>query len=201
MSKINQDTIDFLLELQHELNTQDPICQADPRFWAIMDYKKEYGYEDRDEGWNVFDTRECRTIAESMEEICEYLKEYFADNINNVYRFEISKNPWGVDNVDIFEEFQQDQEPEWSIDTPDSFIEWMEEELGISDLIVLGYKTISFIAPNTFFLTHREAKNYLKRNAHHHSPNAHTYAMTAWRSPEVAKLWKILQETDWSELV
>ena len=30
--------------------------------------------------------------------------------------------------------------------------------------------------------------------------DAHTYAMTSWRNYETSKLWKILQEVDWSKL-
>lgn len=29
-----KDDIDFLVNLQREMNTQDHLCQADPRYWV-----------------------------------------------------------------------------------------------------------------------------------------------------------------------
>ncbi|WP_317958118.1 hypothetical protein [Oceanobacillus kimchii] len=58
----------------------------------------------------------------------------------------------------------------------------------------------SFIVPNTMFITKQDAKNHLLANKHHYSKKAHTYAMTAWRSPKVSKLMTILETMDWSEI-
>ena len=47
--KITDKEIKFLSDLQHELNTQDHVGQADPRFWVIMGKEKcivPEGYED-----------------------------------------------------------------------------------------------------------------------------------------------------------
>ena len=55
-------------------------------------------------------------------------------------------------------------------------------------------------AENTLFLTLREAQNHIARNNHNYHTDAHPYAMTAWRSPQVEQLYKILQEVDWSQL-
>lgn len=49
------------------------------------------------------------------------------------------------------------------------------------------------------FLTNREAKEHLKSNHYHYTSKAHTYAMTAWRSPQVEKLIHILQTADFEE--
>ena len=53
--------------------------------------------------------------------------------------------------------------------------------------------------PDTMFLTNREAKEHLKSNHYHYTSKAHTYAMTAWRSPQVEKLIHILQTADFEE--
>ena len=37
---LTQEELDFLIELQHELNTQDTIGQADPRFWVVAGTQK-----------------------------------------------------------------------------------------------------------------------------------------------------------------
>ena len=50
------------------------------------------------------------------------------------------------------------------------------------------------------FITKESCKNHIRLNGYHYH-NPHTYAMTAWRSPEVEKLWKLLEETDWEKAI
>lgn len=57
------------------------------------------------------------------------------------------------------------------------------------------------VYPNTMFLTEKAAATHLRQNDYHYDATAHTYAMTAWRSPEVEKLIKILQTVDFSNIV
>ena len=49
-------------------------------------------------------------------------------------------------------------------------------------------------------MTLREAKEHLEKNKHNYNNTAKPYAMTAWRSPQVERLYEIIQNTDWSEL-
>lgn len=56
------------------------------------------------------------------------------------------------------------------------------------------------IAENTMFLTLREAQEHIKRNDYHYI-DARPFAMTAWRSPQVAQLYKILHEVDFRQLL
>ena len=73
--------------------------------------------------------------------------------------------------------------------------------LDSSNFYTCGYRdNYDVIAPNTMFLTKDSAKKHIELN-HYHYSQPHTYAMTAWRSPEVERLFKILEETDWSEFV
>lgn len=51
------------------------------------------------------------------------------------------------------------------------------------------------ICENTFFLTKKECAKHIEENLHHYN-KPHTYAMTAWRSPEVKRLWQILHGTE-----
>ena len=63
----------------------------------------------------------------------------------------------------------------------------------------MNYKEEYQIVENTFFLTLKECKEHIEAN-HYHYNKPRPYAMTAWRSPQVEKLYEILAETDWSEL-
>ena len=57
---------------------------------------------------------------------------------------------------------------------------------------IISYKTIDKIYEYTMFLTQKDAEEHLRSNYYHYSDDAHTYAMTAWRSPRVEKLINIL---------
>lgn len=46
------------------------------------------------------------------------------------------------------------------------------------------------------FLTKKDAQEHLKFNKHHYNGSAHTYAMTAFRSPSYSRLLGILTNPD-----
>lgn len=50
-------------------------------------------------------------------------------------------------------------------------------------------------------MTLRDCREHINRNAHHYSREAHPYAMTAWRSPQVERLWELLCEVDFMALL
>lgn len=50
------------------------------------------------------------------------------------------------------------------------------------------------------FLTNRSCKEHIRANHYHYNADAHSYAMTAWRSPEVERLFKILDVIDWKTM-
>lgn len=170
-------------KLQHEMNTQDHVGQADPRYWVIRDYNKVYGESlNNADGVSIYDCNRCNTILEM-----EY--QYF--DIDKVIN-EILK---------VFD----DEEYELEADT----VENIKSAYDISSLIdalrdieeyelsVSEYQEIP--VDKGMFLTHEAAIQHLKNNEHHYSANAHTYAMTAWRSSE-EKLWNILQTVDFDQL-
>ena len=56
------------------------------------------------------------------------------------------------------------------------------------------------IVNNTMFLTKYDARAHLLNNKHNYSDKAHTYAMTAHRSPRVEQLIQILNDCDWDRV-
>ena len=62
------------------------------------------------------------------------------------------------------------------------------------------YRNEHHIYPDTMFLTNRSCKRHIELNHYHYDSDVHSYAMTAWRSPEVEKLWDILQKVDWLKM-
>ena len=133
------EQLDFLKELQEELNTQDHQCQADPRFWVVRETFDEPCWEEQCDGYNLVDD-EGNLLAKLDEDMTD-----------------------------------------------------------IGKLTCVPVHKVSRNAPNTLFITLRDARRHIESNSYHYR-NPHTYAMTAFRSPSVEKLWEILQTIDWNSV-
>lgn len=174
-----KEDLKFLKELQTELNTQDNDCQAAPRFWTIMDYRKVPGHEDYDFGeYQYYHNDGDYTPFHNFNDLKEFIEEYHEEDIDDELR-------WHLNNED-FEFLWQYIEKNLNDDRCFDSLFVREEE---------------FIAPNTMFLTKAEAKRHLELNHYHYTSKAHTYAMTAWRAPKVERLLKILSEFDFDSLI
>lgn len=170
------EEIKFLKELQTELKTQEHDCQAAPRFWVIMDHVYQItaeGYHDR---VSVYDPNGSESY-----EIGQYAKSLLEDEDSDLTSEAISELKSIMADYEDFDE--------------NELIEWIESNC--DDLTVFYEKEEGVIKQDTFFLTKQEAKDHLKSNSHHYSSKAHTYAMTAWRAPKVARLFSILEAFDW----
>ena len=214
---LTQEELDFLIELQHELNTQDTVCQADPRFWVVAGTQKTYVGEEYSEGEELiggesvlaynfeeaikYFQKEVIIAANEDSEDFEYILEEDSTRSLKSYRFlkidkSCDKNDEDYTEGDeILEEYNY-------IDNTEELIEALSD-CGIiydGEYTVGYYRNEHHIYPNTMFLTNRSCKKHIELNYYHYDDDAHSYAMTAWRSPEVEKLWDILQKVDWLKM-
>ena len=176
---------EFLKELQHEMLTQDTVCQANPRFWVVMQNIKEYWVDDNTDGIFVSSKSDCETVFEGeLKELVNWIKEI--DGVKDC-KYDV-----------CFVEFEYENE-EYSIGDVNDLQNFLDDY--DKDEYNVGYYRIrEEICQNTMFLTNRECKEHIKSNSHHYNSTAHSYAMTAWRSPQVERLYKILENTDWNSL-
>lgn len=174
-----KDDLKFLKELQQELNTQENDCQAAPRFWTIMDYKKSPGNEDYDSGeYEYYHHDGDYTALHNFNDLKELIEEYYEEDI--------------------------DDELIWYLNQEDFDLLWQYIEKNMNDdgfFNSVFVKEEEYIVPNTMFLTKAEAKRQLELNKKYYTSKAHTYAMTALRAPKVEKLLKILSEFDFDSLI
>nr|DAX85791.1 MAG TPA: hypothetical protein [Caudoviricetes sp.] len=175
---MNREDRDFLKELQHEMLTQDPVCQANPRFWAVMQKERVYGIEEGYGDSGCIVTHEYEEFADNVEDCIEWI----CDNYN--------KDDFDESEKELFEELIQCSNLE-------DFIDLANELIGGFQLV--RYTEIDRIVPDTMFLTYRECEEHIKRNYYHYKKDARPYAMTAWRSPQVERLYNIIQNTNWEE--
>jgi hypothetical protein len=177
---MNED-IEFLKKFQEELKTQEYDSQASPRFWTIMDYRIVPANPDYDNAFINYIYNDGDFVEfKNINDLKEFLLDSFEERIDEIEEFPCLHNP-----ELNFEELWENVE------------EYLNDEEFFQTIDV---KEEPFVRPNTMFLTKEDAKLHLKLNHYHYSSKAHTYAMTAWRSPKVERLLKILENFDWDEV-
>lgn len=172
---LSSEDVQFLKDLSYELNTQDHVGQANPRFWVIMDTKKVYGYDKEYRGYDGYEIiHDDEVVADNLDDLLKYLC-----NIS----MEIEITDGGLVKV---EGYRCTKDVESIIDLINDALRYNFE--------LVGYVEEEYIVQDTMFLTLREAQEHIKRNYYHYSDKVHPYAMTAWRSPQVSKLIDILSK-------
>lgn len=180
--RITEQEIIFLKRLQTEMNTQDTVGQADPRYWVIRDYERLYGdgaddadgvlvYEGGD-GSAIAEIGHSMPVGEASDRLLDGLREAGYEIDEEAAAYIKEAHDMG------------------------SLVERVQGAVGY-DLRISGYREIP--VDKGMFLTQEAAARHLKSNEYHYAANAHTYAKTAWRSPEEG-LWKILQSVDMDQL-
>lgn len=164
--------IDYARELKREFEAQDTDGQAHPRFWVIRDYKKEVAADGYHDTVGLYDKYSCETITEEeyREEIKERIEggEFCEDEIKHL-----------LDEI--------------GCGSIEGLIKAADDENRFHRIY---FVETPYLVPNTFFLTKQDAKDYLKKYGYNHSPKAHTYAMTAIRSPKFEKLINLIMEVE-----
>lgn len=182
---MNSKDKDFLKQLQHEMLTQDTVGQANPRFWVVIQDVKIYGIDDEFDitGQTIYYDGE--EIGDNLGAIHDFLLDYIYDNCLE-YTVKFLNDSILIDGF----------EP---LTTMGDAFDFMEYELHLENIDLINYKIERQIASDTMFLTLRECKEHIKSNSYHYK-NPYPYAMTAWRSPQVERLYEILMNTDWKNL-
>lgn len=175
---MNKD-IEFLTDLQREMDIQDTDGQASPRFWVVRDYKWTLGNENIHDRVSLYSCSEDWFLS---------IDEYAYDILNG-------------DRHDDFNEEQIEQLVASVISDDDHLtLEWAQEHDDKN--IEIAYEIrIPYIVPNTLFITKKECLEHIRTNHYHYTGDAHSYAMTAWRSPSVRRLWQVIEGVDWSSIL
>lgn len=194
--KLTKEDITFLKDLQKELNTEDTVGTASPRFWVIKQPERIY-HVDRDEAdYYVFVDDDHQELT--LEELKNYLEDVYDDNLKSV---DIKD---GVLSFEYLGEFSEEIE-EYTIDFNNSTLNSRDSVDKVLELLELEvsaiyYKEVDATVPNCMFLTQIDAENHLRVNDYHYHEEARTYCMCGWRSPRFEKLISILSKTDFDDI-
>ena len=205
---LTQDELDFLIDLQYELNTQDTVCQADPRFWVVAGMQKTCVGQEYSEGEELVGGESV--LADGIEEAVKYFQEEViiaANEDSEDFKYILEEEPtcsfksWRILKIDKTCD-KNDEDYTKGDEILKEYIEALSDCGIINDdeYMVGYYRNEHHIYPNTMFLTNRSCKRHIELNHYHYDADVHSYAMTAWRSPEVEQLWNILQKVDWLKM-
>ena len=215
---LTQEDLDFLIELQHEMLTQDHVGQAAPRFWVVAGTQKVCVGREYAEGEQL--VQDVDIVADDLAEAVKYFEDIIADKADDYeekgitvvikkqeeFSFEAYKITKIDTSVDTTAEDYNDQDEiimeQEVITGMDELIEALEDAgvIDEGDYQVGYYRNEHYRYPDTMFLTNRSCKEHIAANHYHYSADAHSYAMTAWRSPEVSRLFDILDKINWKAL-
>ncbi|NFO86113.1 hypothetical protein FDC58_04815 [Clostridium botulinum] len=175
---------EFLKNLQHEMLTQDTVGQADPRFWVVMEKRRIYGMND---DYDIDGRVIIGTDGEEIESDMNSLYDFLHDELDIDCRLDrISGQCKLCINVDdkILKNIRD-------------VMDYIDEYTSYDQYSLVNYREEDYIAEDTMFITLRECEKHIQANSYHYKRPI-PYAMTAWRSPQVERLYKILQETKWN---
>lgn len=193
---ISKEDLEFLAELSEEMRTQDNDGQAEPRYWTVRGIESVPSPDGYGDGLCVYCNSLGETVAENLEELIMHFEE------ECFYELELADIEIKDNNNEYGKYLITGKDGNTVVNDMDEFIEAMEK-YGVAtegEYKVYAYNNEYRIYRNTFFITKNACREHIKANRHHYNEPG-TYAMTAWRSPQVERLWKILKETDWREVI
>ena len=172
--QITDEDYEFLKDLQHELNTQTNDGNADPVYWGVMESEMKGVPEGCGDPIIYMGDGGTMTTKEAI----EYIENDYLSDLDDA-----DKEEWAdVDKTDM-----------------DDVVRFMNENLNWHDVRMEDQRLEERISRETgAFLTKRACKEYVERYGYNHS-KPHTYAMTAYRNFELARLLKILKTMEMKE--
>ena len=193
--KLSNDDIKFLKELQKELNTEDNVGTATPRYWVIRQPERIYHLDEDEADYYVF-IDECDKYELTLEDLKDKLEFLCDDNLKSV---EVKD---GVLTFEYFDEWLEEVE-KYKVDYDNCYTDGRDKilELLESDVSVAYYKEVDATVNNCMFLTQIDAENHLRANDYHYHEKARTYCMCGWRSPRFERLINILSKTDFDSML
>lgn len=172
---LTDDEKAFLTRLQREMNTQNHLATADPRYWVILDYSRIYGKD-----MSVYDGYALKCMdddtivveAGTQHNLITAMTEFFQKEFPDVFK---------------------------NIEFPgciDDFIELIASK-GFNQFEIVQYYDME--RQSQVFFSHTDAIEYLEKFSYHFSSKAHVYCNCALYNDEMTQLVKILHEADLTE--
>lgn len=197
---ISCEDIQFLSELQKELNTQSAMGNAQPVFWAIKESKTETATEDD------YDICSAYIAEDIYHSIADFVNAANDPNDNLLERIN-EQSSSEITEIQLLDDgscqllLEHDKLPRKYHSLKD-LVELLHDNDYPEDLSQLIYeKYVSRVNPSPIFLTHRAAQAHLTQYDYNYAKDAHAYALTATRSPEFEQALNLIRTINWDALL
>lgn len=194
------DALRDVRDIAKAMGDSPALGTADPRFWVVQERRwKEVpegaGGEMRIWDGNGVSTLTCEDFARSW--LDWLMEEADWDGTTDEVLLGTSvkmvaprdggnrEDPWEWEVLDLDERKLAD-DIESGRACPGYAVIWLDWE----------YVTVD----NTLFLTMEECDEHIRLNAYHYD-HPRSFCMRAWRSPMVERLWTVLKETPWDDVI
>ena len=169
---LNEEDMEFLKGLAHQLKTQDRRGTNKPVIYQILDINVRWDNDDSQGFDEVKIYGDDGSILDTLEEMKQYIIDYpeaFETDLDDLKKEVIEE--YGIDEiVEIYK----------------------EAEFNIS----YGHHEREL---KNAFLTKKSAEQHLDENGHHYHEKAHIYVSYAWRNLELEKVLNIIEKLDKEE--
>lgn len=188
----------FLSKLGRDMAGAPTLGQAAPRYWVIRDFDYRpavRGFDDIARVWH------CQEYYD-LDEIAKLCYESLKHDVS-IWTAGDDEYSRGLEHELEMIGLSLDESGELRRESDFAVEEATERALGVSrwDDDELVYETLcAKFSDGPIFLTLADAEAHLAANHYHYHPDAHPYALTAWRSPRVERLFEILTEVDFDAL-
>lgn len=177
----------WLKDLQCKLciDRDNEDSNASPLFYTIADTRKVYtsgDYADAADIWD-FDYGQSMSmvdlVVECSKDTIEYLNDKYDLGLTDVSESTIFRN---MDNFNM---------------NIKEIVDYINKVEGKNLELHYYEKEYNVPVKGTMFLTRYDAQQHLDANYYHYTEDGHTYAQTAFRSPEYEHLLLLLHSIDW----
>lgn len=200
---ITADDIEFLSKLQDAMRTQPDFGQASPRYWGIMDYRYRRAAPDE-----TVDRLYLYSDGSGEPMTCEEVLDKLVVEMVDLGGEEYATEWCDEQDLDFFVDIddrgrrEPHAKPRRGELDPDAVYDIWEASGHSRD----SYEELicetkeAFLVQGPIFLTYEGCKAHIAANYYHYDKQAHPFAMTAWRAPEMKRLWDILENVDFASI-
>lgn len=163
--KVSDEECRQLMQISHELNTQDNLATADP-IWAIFDKQKiptTFDYSDKYYWYNSVD--DWKISEREVKEMLQDAKDEFTKQYKQTKK-----------KLDRMYTTKMERHKE------------ILSSMGFEQIFYIEVPT----KPQGIFFTAKACRQWRKQNGHHLSDQAYNFVLSLWRNPEMQLIRKIL---------
>ena len=167
--KISKDRIK---EILNDISSQDNRATASPYCYVIKETEKIPTLEGYSVDGHFYNCSESGKTFDDIEDLIEHIKSYYADDIDWEDQYGIKLEELDEKDIDCFD---------------------ILYDLNIE---TIHYRTIHKVSDSTpIFFTEKEAKKYLKNQAHNLSDGAYDYIKYCGQSQVIKDIFQYLEES------